>query len=336
MSATAGAVLVAGERSVARYTADADGTWSTAGALELPARIMAITPAPPSSAAGLYAMCSAEDGQVISVGFDGGRPRVLGAIATAGVLPCSGAVSSDGRFLAVANYRSGTVGVHPIGADGLPGPAVSLAEYRGGGPDPHRQEAPHVHCVLPIGSTGLLAVDLGADLLHRHEWDPETGVLSAPVEVATARGAGPRHAIIVRDRWIVTADELGATASLFRLDAIADVTPHTDRLQLPLIPGDARDYPSDLVAVGDSVYVATRGADVITQLAIRGDRLVAIDEVPSGRWPLKLALVGSTLLCASRDDDAVFQWSIDPENGRLRDRREVIQVERPVWVSTAP
>ena len=77
----------------------------------------------------------------------------------------------------------------------------------------------------------------------------------------------------------------------------------------------------------------TRGADVVTQLSVGTGRLVAVDEVASGRWPLKLAHVRGELYCAARDDDAVEAWSIDRETGRLSGRRRILDIERPVWVA---
>jgi 6-phosphogluconolactonase (cycloisomerase 2 family) len=50
---------------------------------------------------------------------------------------------------------------------------------------------------------------------------------------------------------------------------------------------------------------------------------------------MRLAHHGGKLLCAARDDDRIYEWSIDRANGRLTDRRSVIEVAKPVWVESA-
>lgn len=329
-------LYVAGERSISRLVSHRGGSWAGTGASELPARVMAITVAERATGPVLYAVATADDGTLMTIGERDGVPVVLAAVATGGPVPCSISVAATGRFLAVANYRSGTVGIHDVDDEGRAGPVRELLAERGDGPDPRRQDQSHVHSVLRMGADDLISVDLGADAVRVHPWDSATGSLGAPAVGSTARGAGPRHAVVVRDRWIVTADELGPSVSLLRWDGEIRSVNRLDRQSLPLgVGSDVRDYPSDVVVAGEYLYVATRGADVITQFAIRGDRLVAIDEVPCGRWPMKLAVVDGRLLCAARDDDAVVDWAIDPHTGRLGDRQTVAEVARPVWVAPA-
>ena len=60
--------------------------------------------------------------------------------------PCY--VSTNGTFLAVANYSGGTLATYRLREDGSIAPLDSLLVSGIGGPDLSRQESPHVHCAL--------------------------------------------------------------------------------------------------------------------------------------------------------------------------------------------
>jgi 6-phosphogluconolactonase (cycloisomerase 2 family) len=90
---------------------------------------------------------------------------------------------------------------------------------------------------------------------------------------------------------------------------------------LPGAPdGDA--FPSGIVVSADGRYVwtATRGADIISVLAVDadGDRLTLVDTVPcGGTWPRDLALdpAGRHLYAANEHSGDVSWFTLDPETG---------------------
>lgn len=63
------------------------------------------------------------------------------------------------------------------------------------GPNPSRQDAPHVHEVV-LDPTGkfVLAPDLGADLVRVYSIDAVAGTLTECPALVAAPGSGPRHA----------------------------------------------------------------------------------------------------------------------------------------------
>ena len=167
----------------------------------------------------LYAVNELDAGSVsaFAVAADGTLAE-LAVRATGGSHPCHLAVTADGRYLLAANYESGSVSVHPLDLDGVPGERSDLLELDGRGPDPERQEGPHAHMVVPDpAGPGVLIVDLGSDRVWRCRLDPVSGRLTdlAPALIA-APGTGPRHLLRSADGALLLVGELGADLSWYR------------------------------------------------------------------------------------------------------------------------
>lgn len=116
-----------------------------------------------------------------------------------------------------ASYRDGTVCEHPVGADGIAGPAVRPPLRLGG--------RARCHAVVPGPGGELWVSALGHDLLYRVGHDPGTGELAElrpPVRAGAA--SGPRHLCVSRD----------GTELYVLGERNARVTAH------PLAPGGAR------------------------------------------------------------------------------------------------
>jgi 6-phosphogluconolactonase (cycloisomerase 2 family) len=70
----------------------------------------------------------------------------------------------------------------------------------GPGPDPARQDAPHIHqALLGPDPKFLVFADLGADLLRIYSVGDERGVLTSCANFSVTPGSGPRHG----DWWVV-------------------------------------------------------------------------------------------------------------------------------------
>src|SRR3712207_582263 len=89
--------------------------------------VVAHTPSPSFLAAHparpvLYAVNELAEGTVSAFAIgDRGALSPLAVRSTGGQHPCHVAVTPDGRFLLSANYGSGSIAVHPLDADGVPG-----------------------------------------------------------------------------------------------------------------------------------------------------------------------------------------------------------------------
>src|SRR4051794_10632401 len=101
----------------------------------------------------LYAVSEVEgdnEGAVGAFQIDAksGKLNTLNTVSSSGVAPCHVAVDRTSRFLAVANYTSGSVAGFHLERDGSIGELTSLAAAKGSSVNPERQAGPHAHQVV--------------------------------------------------------------------------------------------------------------------------------------------------------------------------------------------
>lgn len=88
----------------------------------------------------------------------------INTVPTMGEDPCYVSVAPESGLLFAANYSSGSLSAFPVNGDGSLEPIRQLIIRSGSGPDVGRQEAPHVHCAVPVPGMGRIMVcDLGTD-----------------------------------------------------------------------------------------------------------------------------------------------------------------------------
>jgi len=126
--------------------------------------------------------------------------------------PCHVSVHPNGKWVFVANYSSGTIGVLPVKADGGVG-------------EPKVKETPgkNAHMIFADPTGRFVFVPcLGSNYVAQFTFDPTTGELKPndPPVVPTAPGAGPRHlALHPNGRCAYLINELDCTITSFAYDA---------------------------------------------------------------------------------------------------------------------
>ncbi|MFD3512923.1 lactonase family protein [Streptomyces sp. NPDC058657] len=270
----------------------------------------------------LHAVSETDDGAVAAFDVTDAVPRPCAApVAVDGASPTH--LARAGRYLAVANYGSGSVTVLPLQADGTPGTPSCVLRHSGSGPDAGRQEGPHAHQVLP-DPTGrwVLSVDLGTDSVRVCALDDATGTLAVHSEAALRPGAGPRHLAFHPDgTHVYVANELRPTLGVCRWEAATGTL--TPLEEVPLLPGGTQgpSYASEVVVARDGrfLWVANRGHDSISVFAVAGDGSAELrTTVPcGGHWPRDLALdpAGRRLYAANERSGDVTWFDIDARTG---------------------
>lgn len=281
----------------------------------------------------LYAAHELPQGLVSAFAIgDSGSLRLLGTQPSGGAQPIHVSVHPSGRYLLTANWGSGSIAVHPLAADGTPGPATDVVA------NPKR----HAHMMVtdPTGRW-VLAVHLGAGAVFTYHLDLESGRLRQQSQMPLHPGAGPRHlAFHPRGTTVFVVNELGSTVTACGYD------PHSGRLQpgetVPTVPAatPADNYPSAVLVSPDGrfVYVANRfvgehGHDSIGVLATKPHlRLVAT--YPCKQFPRDMAFAdsGCLLWVANERADVVEGLAVDRADGSLRPAGPTLAVLKPTCV----
>ncbi|MEV6195576.1 lactonase family protein [Streptomyces sp. NPDC051920] len=270
----------------------------------------------------LYAVDEQNAGAVTAVGLPGNE--VLGSRSTGGSGPCHLSVHPGGRWLLSANYASGSVAVHPIGASGALGERTDLVRHDSPAPGPG-QQGPHAHQFVTAPDGGhLLAVDLGTDTVYTYRLDETRGTLTEVSRARTRPGAGPRHLTFhPGGRYAYLANEADDTATVCGYD------PATGRLSVgepqSTGTGGGTSYPAQFLVTpnGSYAFLANRGHNSLTRYAIEADgaRLRLLDTVPvGGDFPRHIALSpdGRLLFAANQRSGTVTVFGVDQESGELR------------------
>src|SRR3546814_565064 len=116
---------------------------------------------------------------------------------TLGGHPCHVTTNQEGTHIIVSNYSGGSISVFPIGPAGSLGGMVQQIHHEGNGPDPKRQQAPHVHSAFfNPDETQVFVQDLGTDKVNTYNFRPEEAitplVAAEPPFIAGTPGGGPQ------------------------------------------------------------------------------------------------------------------------------------------------
>ena len=270
-----------------------------------------------------------------------GRLSLLNQQATRGTNGVHLSIDGTGRFLAVANYATGTLVVLPINADGSLAPVSDLATMTGT-PGPHRTEQtishPH-HCPFDPSGRVIVVPDKGFDRLFVYRLDTATGRLlpGDPPSVASRAGAAPRHVDFHLTRpFAYVINELDSTITTYAFDTEkGGLKP----LQiLPTIPpthtGNNTGAEVCVAPSGRFVYGSNRGHDSIAIFSIDGQTgmLSVVGWEPTqGRTPRYFGLdpSGTELYAANQNSDTVVIFRVDQSTGKLTATGQVIKAGSP-------
>jgi 6-phosphogluconolactonase len=205
---------------------------------------------------------------------------------TGGAEPCYVSLDPAEKYLAVANYASGSVALFALDpATGIPREPPTTRQNHGAGPVTDRQDGPHAHCALfSRDGRWLYHVDLGTDQVLAYPLTVENGSLGEPIIAYQApRGAGPRH-LVFHPRLPIAflVSELAGTLTMLE---VGDGS-FAERQTVTTAPAD---YSGEnlgghlaLNEAGDRIYVTNRGHDSIAVFALGDAGMTLLQHVSSG------------------------------------------------------
>jgi 6-phosphogluconolactonase len=297
---------------ITTYRVDPEsGALSQVGALELASPSwLTWHPALPV----LYAANETAEGEVTALAMDpAGALSVLGTASTGGAGPCQLAVTPDGGHLLCANYTGGNLAVFSLSAKGEIVERTDLVTHEGSGPDKDRQEAAHVHMVVPNADGSIVsAVDLGTDEIRSYRL--ESGKLSPLAVSALPPGTGPRQ--LVRrpgTQYAYVIGELtGTVLTMLEEPAGTFTVQGSSPATTPALAG-IKNYVAHLEfsADGDEMYVSSRGPDCVTTFRFDGAVPRPVTDHPSDGWPRHFSVLDGRCYSVSQNNDALLVFDLD-------------------------
>lgn len=263
----------------------------------------------------------------------------------AGDAPCYITIDSTGKFLVVAEYGSGSIGVYKTNADGSVGPRLQTLQHEGYGIVYERQDKSHVHSVVfSPDQQYLFAADLGNDRLYQYRFDPNaTEPLAAvdPAYYTVPDGSGPRHFTFhPNGKTAYLINELIGEVIVYdyangKLSEVQTITSAKEGGKYEQGSADIKVSPN-----AKFLYTSNRGKsnNISIYLLSKEGKLNKSGEQKVNAHPRNFVIdpTGKFLLVASKDENTVQIFAINPNFGLLEEAAQKIEVSQPVFLTMIP
>lgn len=290
----------------------------------------------------------ANPGRVSAYSFDkmDGTLHFINTTASGGDDPCYISTTADNKWLAVANYTSGTATVFPINKDGSVNPFSQLINdtiYR----KPGETTTPHVHeTVFSPDEKYLLTPDLGLDEVITYQFDAAIEkplILTTQTFTKSAKGTGPRHITFSKDKkFAYLIHEMGGNVTTYsynkgHLNQIQDLPTFQkdfkgkkDGAEIMISPDGKFLYASDR---GDLNLIAIFSIDKVSgKLKFKGTQSTY------GTHPRNFIIdpTGNYLIAANQDSENIVIFKRNKQTGFLINTGKEIHIPRPVCLQMIP
>ncbi|WP_249435807.1 lactonase family protein [Paenibacillus sp. Marseille-Q4541] len=288
----------------------------------------------------LYAVSEKGEGELFTYQIDASTKELhlLDRKSTEGADPCYVSVDTEGRYVLVANYSSGSVSVYKLDESGLPVEMSAKIQHVGEGFRKDRQEGPHAHSILPSSDGHFVFVcDLGLDqlIVYRNE----DGKLSTHYELKLPAGSGPRHLVIhPSEKFAYIVGELNSTVTALTYNKNRGEFQITHHISTREKAAQDENTGADIRVspCGRFLYVSNRGDDTIALFHINEETgaLTAEERVSTGgKTPRNFNLLeGGLLLAANQGTNNLVSFRIDSETGRLTQTGFELELTAPVCI----
>ncbi len=256
-----------------------------------------------------------------------------------GDCPCHVALDGEERRLFVSNYVSGNLVVFELDKGGRPTGAFADLQRSGKGPNPDRQEGPHVHqAVLTPDGDHVLVCDLGTDQVARHRLG--AGLIDLLPDTVATVGSGtlPRHLVFSPNgQYVHVVHEQANTVTTHAygddgLSLVGEMS-----MLPPGFEGASSAAAIRIHPTGRFLYASNRGHDSIAafELSSEEDALRPIGIFATGgKAPRDFAIdpAGRWLVAANQDSHTLTVFTTDEDTGMLTPVGEPFKTGSPVCV----
>jgi 6-phosphogluconolactonase len=254
-------------------------------------------------------------------------------------------VDKTNKWLATANYASGTLSVLPINKSGGLDTAASVIQHNGYSVNTERQTSPHVHCaIFSTDNKFLYAPDLGIDKVMIYSFNPRSGNLTESGSIMTEAGAGPRHFTFhPNNKFAYLIEELTGTISAYRsVNGQFELIQNISALPVDYM-GSIGSADIHVSPDGKFLYGSNRGESntiAIFKINEKTGWLTPVGHQSTlGKTPRNFNFdpSGNFLLAANQNSDEIVVFKVDKKTGLLSDTGKRIKVGNPVcvkWITT--
>jgi 6-phosphogluconolactonase len=265
---------------------------------------------------------------------------------SAGDDPCYISVDKTNKWIAVANYTSGTLSIFPIKNSGGIDSATTAIQQTGYSVNTERQTSPHMHCaIFSEDNKYLFAADLGTDKLMVYSFDEKTGKLAEATSpfVMTKAGTGPRHLTFhPNNKYAYLIEELTGTISAYSYKNGAFTLFQNASALPPDYMGSIGSADIHVSADGKFLYASNRGESntiAIYKINQKNGTITLVGHQSTlGQTPRNFNFdpSGNFLLVANQNSDNIVIFKVDKKTGLLSDSGKRINAGNPVcikWIS---
>ncbi|CAI5715167.1 unnamed protein product [Hyaloperonospora brassicae] len=254
-----------------------------------------------------------------------GKLEVLNTQEMKGASPAHIALSSNGKFLSVANYV-GSLSLFPLNADGSIGKETFYLHFPvGSNVVKDTQATGHIHSTVWLPTSNrVIAADLGSDKLLQYEVGPAKKTVKSLETVRCNPGSGPRHLVVDQNgKFAYVTDELSNTVSVFAIDKESNLLSSKPLASVTTLPAGFTNTSSaadiHFSSNGQFLYVSNRGHDSIVSYKVNADgTLKALDwESSRGVTPRGFTIYGDWLIVANQGSDDMHVFKVDSKTGAL-------------------
>jgi len=265
--------------------------------------------------------------------------NLLNKVSSKGNAPCY--IDTDGKFVYVANYSSGNVGLFPINKNGKLEEAVSVLNHGKSKSRHPRQTKSHAHFFAPkSNSQEAYAVDLGVDKIFTYQVDTTNqGLILLSEQSMKGNEVGARHLVWHPTKnWLYVINELNGTIEVFKqgLKVIELAHFQTIKTIADSTAVDASSADIHITPNGKFLYASNRGTYnnlAMYQINQKTGVLTFLgNQSTKGKSPRNFVIDsdGQFLLVANQDSDNIVIFKINQETGILEDTGIETKVNTPV------
>lgn len=272
-----------------------------------------------------------------------GKLKRLNDVAAGGTGTCHANVSRNGRYVALANYGSGSCAAFAIQPDGTLGERTAFHQHEGTSVDSSRQSSPHAHSVnFDKANKHVIVADLGLDQVKVYDFNASTGAMvpNEPPFAKVKPGSGPRHFTFhPSGKYGYVINEMACTVTAFTWDSKRGTLTEIETVTTLPVPVQKGYSTAEVVAHpnGRFLYGSNRGHNTIAvfQVDAGTGKLKATGHTSTqGEIPRNFAIdpTGQFLIAANQNSNTIVPFRINQSSGALEPAGAPLEAPSPVCI----